>query len=137
MADARIGTGTTITLGTTDYAVQRMSVAASGISVPVIDTTHLGTTSARTKIMGDLIDFGSLEIEANGDPDELDTLKTTCGLAQTVTLTFPILAPETVGATMAGSAAISAASFTVPLEDKFTATFTLTWLGDVTFTDAT
>ena len=132
----RTGTGCTLLMGTTDYDVEIISASSGGVSVPVIDTTHLGTSTARTKIMGDLIDFGTLEIEIHVDPDKLDTLKTVLGLAQTMTFTFKTVTGETAGATMVGSGALSAHNFDVPLEDKIVGNFTLSWLGDVTYTDA-
>ena len=76
-------------------------------------------------------------MEVHIDPDKLDSFKTACGLSQTVTLTFPTVTGETVGATMAGSGFITGHSFDVVSEDKIAGNVTLKWSGDVTFTDAT
>lgn len=124
-------------MGTTDYDVEILGVSQSGTTVPVVDKTHLGTTGARIKLMGDLKDWGTMEVEFHLDPDKLDTMKTALGLAQTMTLTFKTVTGETVGATYAGSGALSEHNFDIPLEDKIIGNYTLTWLGDVTATDAT
>lgn len=123
-------------MGTTNYDVQILSFSSNGVTVPVVDTSHLGTTTARSKIMGDLKDFGTMEVEFHVDPDKLDTLDTALGVSQTMTFTFKTVTGETSGATMAGSGAISEHNFTVPLEDKMVGNYTIAWLGDVTFTDA-
>ena len=49
----RTGTGCSLTMGTTNYDVEILSFSSNGVTVPVVDTTHLGTTTARSKIMGD------------------------------------------------------------------------------------
>lgn len=136
MADARIGTGTTLTMGTTDIAMEIVSISQGDMSTPSVDVTHLSSTT-REFIPGDLADFGELTMEANIDPDLLDSFKTAIGLDQTMTLTFPTITGETSGATMAGSGFVTGGSFNVPLEDKLSGSFTMKWSGDVTFTDAT
>lgn len=133
----RTGTGCTLTMGTTDYDAEILSISSGGVTIPVIDTSHLGTTTARTKMMGDLRDFGEMEVEIHLDPDKLDTMDTVLGLVQTMTFTFKTVTGETAGATMAGSGAVSAHNFDIPLEDKIAGNYTVSWLGDVTFTDAT
>lgn len=134
----RTGTGCSITLASSDYDVNILAVSDGGASIPVVDTTHLGTTTARTKIVGDLIDFGEWTIEIHIDPDKLDLMKTTMEAgAQTVTFTWKKISGEpTNAATVSGSAALTAHSFTVPLEDIVTGTYTLSWLGDVTYADS-
>jgi len=133
----RTGTGCTLAMGTTDYDVEILGISQSGTTVPVIDTTNLATTGARSKIMGDLKDWGTMEVEFHLDPDKLDTLKTAMGVAQTMTLTFKTVTGETVGSTYAGSGAVSEHNFDIPLEDKIIGNYTIAWLGDVTPSDAT
>ena len=132
----RTGTGCSLAMGTTNYDVEILSANFSGQEVPVVDTSHLGTTGTRTKVMADLKEPGTLEVEFHVDPDKLDTLNTAIGLAQTMTFTFKKVSGEATAATLAGSGAISAHNFTIPLEDKCVGNYTISWLGAVTPTDA-
>jgi len=123
-------------MGTSDYDVEIIGSNFSGLEVPVVDTSHLGTTGTRTAIMGDLIAPGTLECEIHVDPDKLDLLHTAIGTAQTMTFTFKTVTGESSGATYAGSGAISSHNFSVPLEDKMVGNYTISWLGALTGTDS-
>lgn len=136
MADAMIGTGATLTLGTYTVSVNITAVSQGDFGVPVIDTSHLGTTGSRTKAVGKLIDSGSFSCDFDIDSSALDSLKSAiAGGAQTVTVTFPLKSGQSTGATASGSGAITGFSYSIPLEDKITGSFTVNWLGAVTFTD--
>lgn len=129
MAD--IGTG--ITIGFSGgFTAEILKISSSGVEVPVIDTSHHGTTGSRTKMVADLIDEGDIDVELQFDPDTLPPLKIT----QTVTITFPVPAGLTNGATLVGSGAITKRDWEVPHEDKMTGKYTMTWLGAVTPTVA-
>jgi len=132
----RTGTGTTVTLGTTDYDIEITGITDISGTVEVIDTTHLGTTSARTKMLGDLTNWESMSADFHVDPDKLDTLKTAMGLTQTVTITFKTVTGETTGASFVFSGGITSHNFSIPLEDKMVGNYTISILGDVTPTDA-
>lgn len=133
---ARTGTGATLTLGTSTYTVEILSISQGDESMAVINTSHMGTTGSHTKIVGDLIDHGSVDFEAHLDPNLLDAMKTAMGVSQTCTITFNTEGAETVGAKAVGSGALTSHNYTIPLEDKMTVGYTLTWLGAVTYTDA-
>lgn len=136
MAGAHIGTGATLTLGTYTYSVDITNVSQGAETIPVIDTTHLGTTGSRTKIVGKIIDHGSVDFDSHVDSALLDSMKTAlAGGSQTCTITFPVKTGNTTGATASGSGALTSHNYTIPLEDKMVANFTLTWLGAVTYTD--
>ncbi len=66
MAD--LGTGTTITFGTTAYSANLLSIDGPGITRESVPTSHMGTTTAHTFIPADLYDGGSFDItfEFNG-----------------------------------------------------------------------
>ena len=132
----RTGTGCTVTMGTTDYDVDITGITDVSGNVEVIDKTHLGTTGARSKMMGDLKNWESLNADFHLDPDKLDTMKTVLGLEQAMTLTFKTVTGETVGATATFTGALSSHNFSIPLEDKIVGNYTMSILGDVTFTDA-
>lgn len=122
----QIGTGTTITFDSGFFA-QILSVNHSGISRGSIDTTHMGTTTARTFAATDLFDAGELEVEIHFNPDTRPPID---DAAETCTVTFPSTA------TLAGSAFMTGFQYGDPLEDKMTATATLKFSGDLTFTPA-
>lgn len=121
-----IGTGTTVTFGTSSFTADLLSVSHSGIAREAIQTSHMGTTSDHTFMPTDLVDNGELTLE----------------IAFVATLTPPILtngAAETITVAYAGSATTWSFSafqtgfeITAPLEDKMTATVTLKVTGAVT-----
>jgi hypothetical protein len=113
-----IGTGSTVTFGTSGFSADILGVNLSGVTREAINTSHMGTTSDHTFMPVDLVDNGTLELE----------------IAWLATLTPPIItnaAAETVTVAFAGSATTWSFSafqtdlgITVPLEDKMTATMT-------------
>ena len=113
-----IGTGSTVTFGTSGFTADILGVNLSGVTREAINTSHMGTTSDHTFMPVDLVDNGTLELE----------------IAWLATLTPPIItnaAAETVTVAFAGSATTWSFSafqtdlgITVPLEDKMTATMT-------------
>ena len=120
--DTDVGTGTTFTFS--GFVIEILSIQHTGMSRESIDTSHMTTTGARTKMPSDLYEGGQLVIEGH--------FKTTLavpitGAKATGTVTFPDL--ETWSATMF----LSAFEWTDPLEDKmmFTATFQIA--DDITF----
>lgn len=127
-----VGTGATMTFGTSSYAVEITGINLSGVSRAVIDTTHLGTTGARTKRPGDLYEPGTIQCEIHWDPDEQPPIT---GAEETVTLTFPIEAGNSSGASLAATGFISEFSAAVPLEDKMTGSYTVQLADDHTWTD--
>lgn len=121
-----IGTGSTVTFGTSSFTADILSVNLSGITREAINTSHMGTTSDHTFMPADLVDNGTLEME----------------VAWVAGLTPPILtngAAETVTVAFAGSASTWSFSafqidlgIVVPLEDKMTATMTFKITGAIT-----
>ncbi len=136
MATHGVGTGCTVVLTTSAYAASITGVSQGDQSVPVIDTSHMGTTAARTKTTGDLRDEGELTIEILLDNDLLGELQTAMGTVQACTLTFP-KGSNSVAAKATGNAALTSHNYTVPLDDKMVGGYTLTWCGAVTYADAT
>lgn len=129
-----VTTGATVVFGTSSFSAELLSIGLPSIARGMYDTTHMGTTTARTHAPVDLIEWGELEIEFNFDPDDEPPIG---GAAETITITFPTPAGGSTGATIAGSGFMTAFSVTAPLEDKMTATATIKWTGDLTWTDST
>ncbi|NBW11863.1 MAG: hypothetical protein EBR82_27905 [Caulobacteraceae bacterium] len=132
-ATVDVGTGTTITFGTSSSFTPKIrSVKITGPEVPVIDTTNLSTTGTRTAMFGDLKSNTMMEIEYDYNP----SLTFPVGVTETVTLTCPIPAGGTNGATISGSGGLQNYDATIPLEDKMTGTLKIQYLGTITYTSA-
>jgi len=136
---ADIGTGTSIAFGTSTFAPEIIDLKFSSISRPVIKTSHLGTTVADTFMPGDLVDYGTCEVEYQFCPTT--TLLTKyippiTSVAETITISFPLYSGAAAKATAAGSGFVSTYSLAEPHEDLQTGTFTIKWSGAVTFTAA-
>lgn len=131
MAD--VGTGTTIVFGTSSFAAEVLQINGENVSRAVIDTSHMGTTGARTKMPGDLHDEGEVTMNIAFNPNNEIPVD---AAVETITITFPVPSGDSNGATAAGSGFISGYSWTDPLEDKMTADITITWADDVTWTDS-
>jgi len=123
MAD--IGTGITIVFGTSGFAANIIDVDAPTGTRGKVDSTHQGTTTARTKIPTDLIDWDDATITMEFNPATDPPID---GAAETITITWPDSTTWTFTGFMTeykGGA---------QLEDKMTGSFTLAISGDVTIT---
>jgi hypothetical protein len=136
MAD--IGTGAVLAVGSL-FTADLLSIEVSGIARESIETSHLGTTTARTYIQGDLYDPGTVEVEylldSSNPLGETPPILTT-NTAATLTVTFPLEGTHTTAATFTASAFQTESGFSVPLEDRMTATATFKLSGAAAFTDA-
>lgn len=136
-----VTTGSTIVFGTSGFTSEIMSFTWSGIAREPIDTSHLGTAAAssnefgnRTFIPGRLIDPGEATLERHFDPDQDIPIG---AVAETITITFPLVTGDTTAANWAGSGFATAFDVTGPLDEKMTATMTVKFSGNITMTDAT
>ena len=71
-----IGTGSTLTATTwaTTGAIAILSMEVSDLSRESVDIAHLGTTTARAFMPGDLYDPGTIELEILHDTDNVSTV---------------------------------------------------------------
>lgn len=128
-----VGTGTTLAAGTTTSFVPKIeSLRLNGETIPIIDTTHMGTTGTRTAMTGDLKSRASLDVTCQYNP----SLTYPTGVTETWTLTMPIPSGGTNGATLYGSGTMSEHSADIPLEEKMMSDFKIEYLGAVTRTVA-
>lgn len=128
------GTGASITFGTSGFSANITAINGEDITRPEIDTTHLGTTTARTFIPGDLYDPGGVTFDLQFDPDDFPPIGSA---AETVTITFPLSSGGSSAATWAASGFMTAFSYGVPLEALMTGTATVKFSGVITPTDET
>lgn len=138
MAD--IGTGASLTFSSATESYDVLSIDVSDVSRPSVDTSHLGTTTARTFIPGDLYDPGTMEIEYLLDPSTMSTNRPIIdNAAETITLQWAEVTSST--ATNAAGGKFSASGFatswscSTPLEDRITATLGFKFSGAITFTN--
>jgi len=136
-----LGTGTTITFGTSGFSAEITNISHDGINREIIETSHLGTSPAganeigsKTFLAGDLSDPGELTLEGHFDGDDIPPVE---GAPETVTVTFPLGSGETTPTTWQFSGQMTGFSYNVPLEDKITFTATVKAVGPVTRTAAT
>ncbi len=117
-----VGTGSTIAFGTSAFTAEIMNINGNDMfSREDIDTTHMGTTGYRTYMPSDLVEGGTVDFEFAFDPDEQPPI----GAAETITITFPIAAGNSSGATLVFTGYIKTWSFSDPLEEKMTANATI------------
>ena len=123
-----IGTGTTVTFGTSSFSADILDVNWSGITRETINTSHMGTTDDHTFAAVDLVDNGEISMEiafvGNLSPPIISN-----GAAETVTIDW---AGASTGYTWAASAINTGFEIGAPLEDKMTGTLTLKVSGAIT-----
>lgn len=127
-ATVDVGTGSTVAFGTTTTFTPKITgIKLGGETVPVIDISNMSTTAYREKMQGDLKEPVVVTLDADYNP----SLTAILGVAaQTVTVTFPIPAGGSTGATIAGTAFVSSVNdANIPLEEKMTATHVIQFDG--------
>lgn len=134
MANADQGFGLSITFSSGFLALIR-SASWGNMNREALNTTHMGTTNgAATFIPSDIEDYGELTVELLFDPDDAPPIT---GAAETVTVTFPIPAGGSSAATWACSGFLTSFEMTAPHDNLMTATATIKFTGEPTFTDGT
>ena len=127
MAD--VGMGTTIAFATSAFTASITNVDSSDITRNVIDKTHLSTTGSREKMPGDLVDEGDVTFQFQFDPDAQPPIG---AAAESITITFPVPAGKSTGATLIGTGFISSWTWGgIDAEDSslMTGTGVITWDG--------
>ena len=130
MADE--GSGASITFGTSGTTINATSIQASGVAREALETTHLGTTGGyKTFIPADLKDPGEIAVTFRYNPNVQPPIST----AETITITYPVPAGDSSGATEASSGFVS--SWDPPACENdavMDATFTVKRTGVITYT---
>ena len=125
---ATVGTGATITFSTGFFA-EILAINSADWSREVIETTHMGTTTARTFTPSTLYDSGTFSVELLMVPGTTPVTPMTAA-AETVTVTFP----DVGTATYAASGFMTEFSYSIPLGDRITATASIKFTGAITVT---
>lgn len=117
------GTGTSLSRTSSTQAFLLTNIDFGGRTIPKLDTTHMGTTVARTCMSGDLYENDAITADAFWDPSITSpTLGggSVAGLNESFTITFPKQPTQTVAANWVFSGFVSALSGSVPLEGLMT-----------------
>lgn len=117
-----VGTGTTIVFGTSSFTAELLSVNGNDVTREDIDATHMGSTGYREFNPARLVDGGSIEMEFGFDPDDQPPVT---GVAETITITFPLPSGGATAATFVFTGYINAWSWGAPLEENMTGTATI------------
>ena len=123
MAAPTLTTGSVITFSS-GFIAQPLRVSISGIEREFIDSTHMGTTGARTFVPASLYDPGTIEI---GMKFDASTIMPITGAMEAVTVDFP----GTIN-NWSASGALMSFDVTGELEDHYEATATIKLSGLIT-----
>lgn len=100
------GRGATLTLGTNTWDTNALitSITPDAVTRSPIETTHLGTTVARTFIPEDLVDNGGFTIEFLSNSSDANATLPVLQAPETVTITYAIVSTSSTGHIITGSA---------------------------------
>ncbi len=131
---AGVATGTSVTFGTSTFPMELKSVSVDGIEREALETTHMGSTNFREFIPGKLVNAGELTVTIFGDANTTPPIS---AAAETVTLTVGLVGSQTTGATLIGTAFVTAYNFSGDLESTWEQEVTIKWDGKTgpTWTD--
>ena len=130
-----IGDGATIAFGTSSFTGSFKTLQHTGVSRASVETTHLGTSTAKTFMPGDLYDPGEISGSLSYDPDSQPPFS---GATETVTLTVPLPAGGTTAAKVAAGWFIT--QFDDPSlenDNEMIASITVKLTGALTYTAST
>jgi hypothetical protein len=122
-----IGTGTTVTFGTSSFTADIIEITPPGPDRESIDITHMGTTGQKVFMPADLPDWGEFSMTIQFDPSVDPATALTVTIPEEITIAF--------GASGAGS--ISFKGFmtgyepAAPMEELMTAEVTVKVSGSV------
>lgn len=126
------GQGASITFGTSGFTANIESISHDGLERESIPTTHLGTTTARTFIPGDLYDPGELTLDVQFNPDDWPPIDQA---AETITVTFPLGSGASTPATWAASGFATGFNYGIQVESLMTGQLTCKFSGAITDVD--
>lgn len=122
-----LGDGTTISFGTSAFSANVISVDGIGVTRGTTDTTHLGTTTWKTKILHKLAEAKPMNMTIQFDPN-VDIPWT--AVAETVTID-----PAGSGDTLSFSGGITDTGISIRVGELMQADIEVTPLGALTVTN--
>lgn len=131
-----IGTGSTLTFGTSAITVKITSLEWSGLGErETHDLSHMGTVGFREMVLGRLGGNGSLTVEGVHTKNDGGNWPLQ-GAAEVITVTLPLQSGDSTAENFSASGGIISLTITIPNEDVITFTVVIAMLGTVTFTDS-
>ena len=127
------GFGVTITFGTSGFLANLIEIDPPEWTREAYETTHHGTTVGRSYKPVDLEEPGEISGVFEFNPDTDPPIG---AVLETITLTWPIPAGSSNGATWARDGFLTKYKPNAPISDRMTADFTIKWSGDITITAA-
>ena len=132
MAKPGVGMGTIFSHSSNWFAYQE-GVNWDGIARAMVDVTHLGTaiysgtTVIRRKVLGDIVDIGSLKLKLLWERDAAPPI---FGDAEVITLTSPVPKGKSAGAILTGEAGVTSLSVAIEKEGVMMADAEVTFTGE-------
>jgi hypothetical protein len=134
------GRGATLTLGTNTWesAALITSITPDPVTRAALETTHLGTTTARTFIPEDLVDNGGFTIEFLNNSTDANATLPVLQAAETMTITYAVAAGNSTGQIITGSGFCTEYQMgAAAVGELIKGTAKFKWAGTVTFTAST
>lgn len=133
------GSGATLTMGTSTWETTALitSITPESVTRSELETTHLGTTTARTFIPEDLVNNGFFSVEVLFH--DFITINTMISAAaETLTITYPLIATQSTAALITGSGfCVEYTPPTATVGELMKSTVKFKWTGVVTYTAST
>jgi hypothetical protein len=129
------GVGATVSFGTSTYACDLITLTLPEKTRATIETTHLGTTVAKTYKPAKLKDVGTVSLEYDHNPAADDL---TDNVIETVTINYPLLSGQSVAAKLVFSGFVTKqGGEEFKVDSRMTTKITVQVSGDFAFTAAT
>ncbi len=100
------GTGATISFATSSFASNLISLTLPEKTRAVLDTTHLGTTGAKTNKPAKIKEVGEIQCEFDHNPDEIELVDQE---PEEITITYPLLEGQATAAKLVFNGYVSKA----------------------------
>ena len=125
-----IGFGTTISFSS-GFLAKITDVSLSGLSRESIDVTHYGSTDGWMEFVpSSMIDAGELEVEIQFE----GASPPITGVAEAITVQFPVASGDTVGASVTCDGFLTSADEAIPKDDVMTQSVTIKFTGERVYT---
>jgi hypothetical protein len=126
------GTGSTIAFGSSLFSSDLISITLPENVREVIDTTHLGTTAAKTKKPAKLINVGEITCEFDHDPSAIDLTKRD---PEQITIRYPLLTGQATPTTLVFNGFVSSqGGEEMKIDQRMITKVTIVVNGDITKT---
>jgi hypothetical protein len=126
------GTGASIAFGSSLFSADLISLTLPESTREVIDTTHLGTTAAKTKKPAKLINVGEISCEFDHDPSQLNLTQRD---PEQITIRYPLLTGQATPTTLVFNGFVSSqGGEEMKVDQRMMTKVTIVVNGDITKT---